>query len=290
MGSRGRARIALTRGKIFVNGVEMSAQHAGVRLKLGDEIRVWMDRPGSAKRRGEIRVGDVHILYEDEALLVLNKPAGLLTVPLDARRDTSSAYADVAQHLGRGTKRTRPFVVHRIDRDTSGLVVFAKNARAQHALKDQFVRQEPERLYHAVVHGRPRPDTGTWRDRLVWDAHELRQKKAMTTTSARGVDAISHYRVLEVFVDASLIEVRLQTGKRNQIRIQAGLRGHALIGERQYLSEKKLTHTLEFPRQALHAFRLSFRHPIDGRPMSFEAPLPFDFDQLLTRLRRQPRP
>jgi 23S rRNA pseudouridine1911/1915/1917 synthase len=283
IGSRGRARAALTRGKVFVNSEEMSAKHAGARVSHGDEVRVWIDRPGSAKRRGEMRDGELHILYEDEALIVLNKPAGLLTVPLGARRDTSSAYDYVAHHLG--VRRAGPFIVHRIDRDTSGVVVFAKTARAQQALKEQFIRQEPERLYRAIVHGQPRPSTGTWRDRLAWDPQKLMQKTT-SANNARGVDAISHYRVLEVFADATLIEVELQTGKRNQIRLQAAIRGHALIGERQYISAKDRDRTLEFARQALHAFRISFLHPIDGRRLSFEAPLPQDLTQLLTRLRQ----
>jgi 23S rRNA pseudouridine1911/1915/1917 synthase len=217
----------------------------------------------------------LQILYEDETLLVVNKPAGLLTVPL---KGGPSAFTLVAEHLApRG--RRRPFIVHRIDRDTSGIVVFAKTAAAQQAIKDQFARREPERVYWAVVHGAPRPSRGRWRDRLAWDDDALKQT-VTDARNAKGVEAISDYQVLETFGDASLVEVRLLTGKRNQIRIQAAARGHALVGERQYAKS-----TSTFPRQALHAYRLSFAHPIDGRQLRFEAPLPHDLEDLLRRLR-----
>ena len=134
-------------------------------------------------------------------------------------------------------------------------------------------------MYWAIVHGAPHPARGRWRDRLAWDDEALKQ----TVTDARdpkGIEAISDYHVIETFGDASLVEVRLHTGKSNQIRIQAAQRGHALIGERQYAKS-----ATPFPRQALHAHRLSFAHPIDGRQLTFEAPLPDDLTKLLRRLR-----
>ncbi len=212
----------------------------------------------------------------------MQKPESGPSTPLRAR-PSRSAFGLLADHLGTRGRRT-PFVVHRIDRDTSGIVVFAKTALAQHAIKDQFARREPERVYWAVVHGIPRPSRGRWRDRLAWDADALRQRVA-DARDPKGVEAVSEYQVLETFGDASLIEVRLHTGKRNQIRIQAAVRGHALVGERQYvygpLKKTGPTH----PRQALHAYRLSFAHPIDGRRLKFEAPLPDDLNDLLRRLR-----
>jgi 23S rRNA pseudouridine1911/1915/1917 synthase len=284
LGSRGRVRVALDRGQVFVN--EAEAQDGAARLVAGDTVSLWMDRPGSASRRKSSKPGRLHILYEDATLLAVNKPAGLLAVPLGRGHSTasktgkpfSSAYSSVAEHLG--PRRRRPFVVHRIDRDTSGIVVFAKTVAAQRAIKDQFARREPERIYWAVVHGHPRPARGRWRDHLAWDDDALKQ--TVTDVKNRmGVEAISDYRVLETFADASLVEVRLHTGKRNQIRIQAARRGHALLGERQYAKSGA-----SFPRQALHAYRLSFAHPIDGRQLTFEAPLPQDLADLLYRLRR----
>jgi 23S rRNA pseudouridine1911/1915/1917 synthase len=259
-----------------------------------------MDRPGSARLRTRLRaVGasarqarrdpsarGLQILYEDETLLVVNKPAGLLAVPLGRRKESASAYSLMADYLGpRG--RRKPLIVHRIDRDTSGIVVFAKTAKAQRAIKDQFARREPERVYQAVVHGHPQPGQGRWRDHLSWDDEALKQTKT-DAKNPKGTEAISDYLVIETFADTALIEVRLQTGKRNQIRIQAALRGHALVGERQYLvgpSTPTGPARDSFARQALHAHRLAFRHPADDRPLTFEAPLPADLSDLLRRLR-----
>jgi len=285
LGSRGRVTEALDRGKVFLNEKEATRADAGSLLRSGDVVRVWMDRPGSATRRpGPTQTGDLQILYEDTAFIVLNKPAGLLAVPLERRSDASSAYDQIEDHLRPHGKR-RPLVVHRIDRDTSGLVVFAKNTAAQKQLKDQFRRREPERVYWAVVYGHPQPPQGTWRDHLVWDSKALIQKRTHPG-DAKGKEAISHYRVVESLPDASLLEVRLETGKRNQIRIQARLRGHTLVGEQRYVFGPDSLRSIAFPRQALHAYRLAFHHPADGRPLSFEAPLPADLAGLLARLRR----
>src|SRR5439155_1559927 len=137
-----------------------------LRLWWTPRVRLWVDRPGSAKRRttlGDDR--DLPIVYEDDVLIVLNKPAGLLAVPLppERRHDAPSLFEDLKSYL-RGRGRRRPFVVHRIDRDTSGLVLFAKTAAAQATLKAQFKRHQPERVYQAVVYGHPSPLAGTWRD------------------------------------------------------------------------------------------------------------------------------
>src|ERR1035437_387254 len=286
LGSLARAGTAIARGKVFVNGVEAGADAAGTRLHAGDVVRVWMDRPGTAKRRPAIGPSrDLRIIYEDDALLVLNKPAGLLVVPLERRSDAPSVYEEIKDHL-RTRGQRRPFVVHRIDRDTSGLVVFAKRADAQARLKEQFKRHEPERVYRAVIYGHPHPPAGTWRDHLVWDQDALIQKET-SARDPRGKEAASEYRVIESFRDASLIEVRLVTGKRNQIRLQARLRGHMLVGERRYVFGPDHLRSINFPRQALHAFRLSFRHPFDGRVMEFEAPMPADMADLIARLGRR---
>jgi 23S rRNA pseudouridine1911/1915/1917 synthase len=215
-------------------------------------------------------------------LVVIDKPAGLLAVPLERREDAPSVYELLAEHL-RARKR-RPYVVHRIDRDTSGLVVFTKDPRTQRLLREQFKRREPERVYLAVVYGHPNPPEGTWCDRLVWDTRALIMKETHPHDPS-GKDAVSHYRVLEPFGAASLVEVRLETGKRNQIRIQARLRGHTLVGERRYVYGPDELRPIHFERQALHAYRLAFEHPASGELLRFEAPIPADFNDLLTRLR-----
>jgi len=243
-----------------------------------------MDRPGSGRARlslGELR--DLPIVYEDAAIVVLNKPAGILAVPLERRGEARSVFEDLKAHLKKH-RGGRPLVVHRIDRDTSGLVVFAKNLRAQAALKAQFKRRLPERVYLAVVYGRPTPPEGTWRDRLVWDERSLVQKETHPRDPA-GKAAISRYRVVESLGEASLVEVRLVTGRRNQIRIQARLRGHTLVGEKRYVYGPDALRRIDFPRQALHAHRLAFVHPATERRMEFEAPVPEDMKRLIARLR-----
>lgn len=286
LGSRGRAVAALERGKVYVNDAEAALVDAGRRLARGDVVGLWLDRPGSAKRRPRTGpVGDLDVVYEDDVLIVVNKPAGLLTVPLERKHDVPSVYDQIEQRFRSHGKR-RPLAVHRIDQDTSGLVVFAKHADAQRALKDQFKRREPARVYWAVVYGTPEPVEGTWRDFLVWDERALIQKETHPK-DPRATEAISTYRVVESFPGASLIEVSLRTGRRNQIRIQARLRGHTLVGEDRYVYGPATLRPIDFGRQALHAHRLTFRHPADERLLDFEAPPPPDFLDLLTRLRRR---
>ena len=286
LASRGRAFTAIERGKVFLNGVEAGTSDAARRLADGDVVRVWMDRPGSARPvSSAAKVHDLDILFEDDALIVVNKPAGLLAVPLERRAEATSVSDQIEAHFRSRGKR-RPFVVHRIDRDTSGVVVFAKNAGAQARLKQQFKRREPERVYLAAVYGEPSPAQGTWRDTLVWDRRALIQKETHPG-DPRGKEAIADYRVLETFGGASLIEVRLRTGKRNQIRLQARLRGHTLIGEARYVFGPETLRPITFGRQALHAARLECLHPDTGQPLRFEAPLPADLADLIARLRRQ---
>jgi 23S rRNA pseudouridine1911/1915/1917 synthase len=289
LGSRSRAAAAIARGKIFVNGGEATPDWAARRLAAGDSVRLWMDRPGSAQRRSA-RAGDgasLQIVYRDAVLVVVNKPAGLLTVPLPRRDAAPSVESELATFLRAHGKR-RPLVVHRIDRDTSGLVLFATRSDAQARLKAQFLRHEPERVYLAVVYGCPSPSQGTWRDWLAWDQDALVQKQTHPA-DPRAKEARSDYRVIEDFGVASLIEVRLITGKRNQIRLQARLRGHTLVGEQRYTFGPEALRSLDFPRQALHAARLAFRHPVSGERLQFEAPLPADMAELVARLRsREP--
>jgi 23S rRNA pseudouridine1911/1915/1917 synthase len=285
LGSRAKAFAGLERGKVFLDGAEAGAADAARPLAAGQTVRVWMDRPGSAKtRRAQTQIGDLQIIFEDEVLLVVNKPAGLLSVPLERKSDAPSVYEQIEDHFRPFGKR-RPFVVHRIDQDTSGLVVFAKDARAQSQLKAQFKRREPRRIYLAVVYGHPDPAAGTWRNHLVWDEKALIQKETHPR-DRDATEAVSEYRVLESFRDTSLIEVRLVTGRRNQIRIQARLRGHTLVGEKRYTYGPDTLRTIQFERHALHAYRLAFDHPADGHALEFEAPPPADFLALLDRLRR----
>lgn len=283
-GSRLRAANALERGKVSVNGTDVGREAAARRLAFDDVVVLWMDRPGSSRKRPRTGAqGPLDVAYEDDVLLVVNKPPGILTVPLERRGSGTSVYDQILERFRSHGKR-RPFVVHRIDEDTSGLVVFAKDAAARCALQEQFKRQQPVRVYQAVVYGHVEPDAGTWRDDLVWDEKALIQKPARRN-DPRGKEAVCDYRVLEVFRGACLIEVRLRTGRRNQIRAQCQLRGHPLVGEERYVAGTEHP-VIPFGRQALHASRLEFDHPVSGRRLGVDAPLPADTRELLERLRR----
>ena len=179
-GSRPKAAAALERGKVFVNDREMTLADAAARVAAGDVVRLWMDRPGSAKRRSSLGdERDLPIVYEDEAVDRAEQAGG------PARRAAAAAAPQrraarcsrISKIYLRRRGRRRPFVVHRIDRDTSGLVLFAKSEAAQLTLKEQFKRHLPERVYQAVVYGLPSPPSGTWRDHLVWDLKALIQKE-----------------------------------------------------------------------------------------------------------------
>ena len=155
LGSRSRRRRRASAARCSCNGAEAGREEIRLRLKPGDEIRVWDDRPGSAQRRAvPFTAGPLRILYEDPFLIVLDKPAGLLAVPLERRGEEESIFDQIEEHMRSHGKR-KPLVVHRIDRDTSGVVLFAKDARTQAALKQQFRERTPERVYLAVVYGHP---------------------------------------------------------------------------------------------------------------------------------------
>jgi 23S rRNA pseudouridine1911/1915/1917 synthase len=284
LGSRSRAVAAIERGKVFVNDDEIAAGSAARRLAARDRVRVWMDRPGSSKRRpGPHQANELNILYEDDDLIAVNKPAGLLAVPLERKAAAASVFDQIDRHL-RSHRTRRPFTVHRIDRDTSGVVLFAKHAAAQAALRRQFLQREPERVYHVILYGHPSAPSGVWRDTLAWDERSLIQK-GTHPRDPRGTEAVSEYRIIERFDGASLIEVRLVTGKRNQIRIQARLRGHTLVGEKRDIFGPAELRPIDFPRQALHAARLTIKHPSTQKTLTFEAPTPKDIKELIEELR-----
>ncbi len=325
VGSRSRARDWIERGKVFRNSDEVTFDRAGERIEDGDEIAVWVDRPGSSRPRSRdvvTRRAALRIIFEDEGFIVADKPPGLLVEPLPGDRSEITLQHLVTDHLQAGLPRrsSRPeveadsrrakaggaglprrssgasgakagaqaLVVHRIDRDTSGLVVFAKDESAQVALKRQFERRTAERAYVAVLEGRVTPSEGQWKDALVWDKSRLRQRRAREEDEDVAKAAVASYSVVEQMERAAIVEVRLVTGKRNQIRVQAALHRHPLVGERIYrpATGPSSRPAIAFPRQALHAVRLAFRHPRTGTQLRFEAPLPDDLRHLIARLRR----
>jgi 23S rRNA pseudouridine1911/1915/1917 synthase len=290
-GSRRRAAEWIVRGKVYWNGRPAEAAQAAHKVSVGEHVGVWMDRPGSSTPVDRSVLDARHllsVLHEDESIVVVDKPAGLLVEPLPGRHGEEPTLVNLLVDRDRHAPRARSFVVHRIDRDTSGLVLFARTPAARDALKSQFRQRTPERIYLAVVLGRPTPATGSWRDRLAWDSSSLRQRRAHGQDS-RASDAEARYQVTEPFAGAALIEVQLVTGKRNQIRVQAAMRGHPLLGERQYRfgappEPPTLPH---IDRQALHAWKLGVIHPTAGRRMTYESPVPADFAALLAALRRK---
>lgn len=284
LGSRRRAFDALSRGRVFLEEVEQTRADAGRTLVPGMTIRLWMDRPGSASRRGPRKIHGLDILFEDDVIIVLDKPAGLLTVPLPGHPEEPSLASRIAEHW-QSHRRREPLVVHRIDRDTSGVVVFAHTPEAWSELKERFRRREPVRRYLAVVLGRPQPAAGTWRAWIRWDDEQLIQIPCAREEEG-AKEAVTRYEVLESFEEASLVSFELVTGRQHQVRVQAMCREHPLLGERIYVGSHGASVARAFRRQALHAAALAFPHPVSRKPVVFEAPLPGDLRHLLRRLRK----
>lgn len=284
LGSRSKAETALERGRVFVDEIEQDVRDAGRTLRGGERVRIWRDRPGSAKKErpgGERILAGLRIVHEDDDFLVVDKPAGLLSVARDGGEESDDTVISRLERWLDPAGKRRVFPVHRIDRGTTGLVVVARHGAAVRALSLQFRRREPERRYLAVVHGVPDPAEGVWEDELLDPGRGRMQRRARP--GEEGAEAIARYRVAERFAHAALLVVELVTGKRNQIRVQSTLRGHPLIGDPLYTAPVAVP--IEFDRPALHATRLALKHPRSGKPMVFESPIPADMHALLERLR-----
>jgi len=207
------------------------------------------------------------LVHEDDAILVVVKPAGLLTIATERERERT-AYRLLWDYLGskQAAKGERPFIVHRLDRETSGLLVFAKSEAAKRALQAQFEARSVERVYRALVDGRPPRDQGTLESRLAED-RMLRVRSA-----ERGRVAITHYRVLAARRDGSLLELSLGTGRRHQIRVQLAESGCPIVGDVTHGGPRSRA-----GRLCLHATRLGFDHPVTGARVVFESAPPSDW-------------
>ena len=204
---------------------------------------------------------ELELVHEDDALLVVVKPAGLLTIATDRERERT-AYRLLWSYLA--PTRERPFIVHRLDRETSGLLVVAKSEPVKRALQAQFEARSAERIYEALVHGGPPRDQGTLASRLVQD-RGLRVRSA-----AAGREAITHYRVLARGHDRSRVELRLGTGRRHQIRVQLAEAGCPIVGDTAHGGRRA-------GRLCLHATRLGFVHPVTHQPVAFDSAPPGDW-------------
>ena len=235
------------------------------------------------------------ILYEDAHLIVLDKPAGLVVHPAPGNPDGTLVNALLA-HCGPGLTgigaERRPGIVHRLDKDTSGVMVVAKTQAANDALTAAFAARDLDRAYRALVWGVPSPLAAEIEGAIGRDP---RDRKRMAVVTRGGKPALTRYRTLRAWqTSAALLECRLATGRTHQIRVHLASHGHPVVGDPLYLrripaASRSLAPPiravlLDFPRQALHAARLGFAHPITGQPLSFETPLPADFQALLGAL------
>lgn len=282
VGSRKRARDLIARGKVSVAGAP--AADAAHPVAAGARVVIAWNRPGTtaavARGRQVVRDAGLRILHEDAHLVAVDKPPGLLTDAATARqrrdRDTVRKRLDTWLHA----HGQRAWPCHRIDADTSGIVLFARDEATQRRVRDLFAAHVPERVYLAIVEGVPDGASGTFEDWMAWDPHRNRQLVATAHTDG-AVFARAAWTVVQRAGPATLLEVRLHTGRRNQIRVHLQRRGIPLVGETQYLPEG-FTPRLRARRQALHATRLSLPHP-HGGTLTVTSPLPPDLARLLGR-------
>jgi len=248
------------------------------RLRAGAWLKVdWTERAEPAIV-AEVVPG-LAIVHEDDALIVVDKPAGVAAHPSPGWEGPTvvGALAGLGRRISTSGAAERQGVVHRLDQGTSGLMVVAKSERAYTELKRQFHDREVEKVYHALVQGHPDPLAGTI------DAPIGRHPSASWRFAvvAGGRPAVTHYETLEAFRAASLLEIRLETGRTHQIRVHMAAQRHPCCGDALYGADPGLGARLGLERQWLHARRLGFAHPDDGRRMAFESPYPPDLQHAL---------
>ncbi len=278
--SRSRLQALIREGSVRVNGASAKPNST---VAVGAEVCVEIPPPASV----DLQPQDLPltVLYEDAEILVLNKPAGLVVHPAAGHADGTLVNAllyHCADLAGVGGER-RPGIVHRLDKDTSGVMVVCKHDAALEALGRQFREGGVAKEYVALVQGVPLPATGTVRTLIGRSPHD-RKKMAVTTTHGR--PAVTHYRVVETLPGGALLRVRIETGRTHQIRVHLAHLGFPVAGDRQYGTRRQTrTDAIQAPRQMLHAAQLAFTHPRTGKPLCFEAPLPPDMEELLSVLR-----
>jgi 23S rRNA pseudouridine1911/1915/1917 synthase len=282
--SRERLKSLIRSGAVEREGCAVRDPATKVR---GDEnFRVEVPEPIPA--RNEPQDIALTIVFEDEHLLVVDKPAGLVVHPAAGNFDGTLVNA-LLHHCGGSLSGiggvARPGIVHRIDKDTSGLLVVAKTDVAHEGLAKQFAAHSIDRRYLAIVTGVPRMSEGTVDAPLARSS--TNRKKIAIVGEGRGKRAVTHWRRLKPLRDASLVECRLETGRTHQVRVHMASVGHPLLGDPVYGRSKthgKLLNELQFQRQALHATQLGFTHPMTKHRLSFASPMPPDMQELFNAL------
>jgi 23S rRNA pseudouridine1911/1915/1917 synthase len=281
--SRERLKVLISAGAVTRGGV--LARDPAVKAVGGEAIAVAVPDPVPA--HNEAQEIPLAVAFEDEHLIVIDKPAGLVVHPAAGNLDGTLVNA-LLHHCGGSLSGiggvARPGIVHRIDKDTSGLMVAAKTDRAHEGLAKQFAAHSMDRRYKAITGGIPVPPSGTV-DAPLARSSANRKKIAVVPGGKR---AVTHYRTLERLRDAALVECRLETGRTHQVRVHMASIGHALLGDPVYGrargGTKGLLETLGFHRQALHAAHLGFIHPVKSIALSFESAMPADMQELFTQL------
>lgn len=261
--SKTTLRTMLQHDRVRVNG---SPERDAKRL-IGENDRVEV--VARAERPLDPRV---RIVYEDADVVVIDKAEGLLTVPnVDVRYETAESFLN--SYYGGSTEDPRVYHVHRLDRDTSGLLVFARNTWTRDRLQEQFEAHDVERVYVAIVHGKLKEHSGTFRSHLYEDRN-LRMRSI--DDPSLGKEAITHYRTIASGRRYSVLELRLETGRRNQIRVHLSEAGHPLVGDTMYGKGRDD----ELERLALHARDLGFVHPRSGEKLRFRVDIPREMRDL----------
>src|SRR5262245_21068885 len=253
------------------------------RLVAGDRVELRYDakqryHPKPKPRRN---LGFA-IVFEDKHLIVVDKPAELLTVPT-RREESNTLQHKVEAYVRHVSKGRGAFPVHRLDRGVSGLLVFGKTQEIMRQLKDQFAANKPEREYVAIVAGRVKKSEGTFESLLATDKD---LNRFSTEDESIGQLAITHFRVVARLTGATLVQVRLETGRRNQIRVHFAEAGHPVLGDPRYESDLAEHPRWRFKRLALHARLLGFTHPVTGQDLRLESPLPAEMERFLQAARR----
>lgn len=253
------------------------------RLVAGSLLDVTLPDAAPAQPLTQAPVDGLGVVYSDDDIVVVDKPVGVAAHPSPGWEGPTviGGVLAMGHRVSTSGAEERRGIVHRLDAGTSGLMVVAKSESAYSALKDAFRERTVDKVYHAIAQGHPDPLRGTI-DAPIGRHPRHDWKFAVT---AGGKDSVTHYEVIEAFPAASLVEVHLETGRTHQIRVHFNAVGHPLAGDTMYSADPRLAERLGLTRQWLHAHRLGFAHPADGRYVSFESPYPADLQHALDVLR-----